>query len=90
MDATEEKFDAVYIDPMFEKPKRSAKSPKPMQLLQLLLKDEVVDTEELLRQAVKSGIPRAVVKLPLKATTIGRPKFSMKGQSIRYDVYLIS
>jgi 16S rRNA (guanine1516-N2)-methyltransferase len=82
-------FDAIYIDTMFDKPKKSAKSPKPMQLLQTLLQDETANSELLLQKAQAAAAKRVVVKLPLKAQPFGAPAAQMKGQSIRYDIYLI-
>jgi 16S rRNA (guanine1516-N2)-methyltransferase len=83
--------DVVYIDPMFDKPKKSAKSPKEMQLLQELLGTAPSSEEEieLLTLALNAAKSRVVVKRPLKARAlISSPAHSYKGQSIRYDVYV--
>lgn len=83
--------DVIYIDPMFDKPKKSAKSPKEMQLLQELLGPAPSPEEEmeLLTLAIKAAKSRVVVKRPLKARALlGSPAHSYKGQSIRYDVYV--
>jgi 16S rRNA (guanine1516-N2)-methyltransferase len=82
--------DVVYIDPMFDKPKKSAKSPKEMQLLQeLLAPTSAEENERLFAAAVANARDRVVVKQPLKAKALVRaPNHSYKGQSIRYDVYL--
>jgi 16S rRNA (guanine1516-N2)-methyltransferase len=81
--------DVVYLDPMFNKPKKKAKSSKEMQLLQELIgvtKDG--EEEELFDAAFKVARSRVVVKRPLKARALKRtPTHSFKGQSIRYDVY---
>jgi 16S rRNA (guanine1516-N2)-methyltransferase len=85
--------DVVYLDPMFEKPKKTAKSPKEMQLLQELLeiKSTVEDEEALFHRAFANAKDRVVVKRPLKAKALVRtPTHSFKGQSIRYDVYVKS
>lgn len=83
--------DVIYLDPMFDKPKKTAKSPKDMQLLQELLGHPPGAEEELalLEQAIKTAIDRVVVKRPLKAKAL-KPgvTHSYKGQSVRYDVYL--
>jgi 16S rRNA (guanine1516-N2)-methyltransferase len=81
--------DVIYLDPMFEKPKKSAKSPKEMQLLQELM-DHSSDEEQLLNVAMKATRNRVVVKRPLKGRAIvPNPSHSFKGQSVRYDVYLV-
>jgi 16S rRNA (guanine1516-N2)-methyltransferase len=81
--------DVVYIDPMFSKPKSSAKSPKEMQLLQELLGDQPSGETELLEAARRVARRRVVVKRPLKARASLAPSHSYKGQSVRYDVYLV-
>lgn len=81
--------EVVYLDPMFSKPKKSAKSPKEMQLLQELLVEPPADFEEqLLTSARIAASNRVVVKRPLKARALKTPSHSFKGQSVRYDVYL--
>lgn len=81
--------DVVYLDPMFEKPKKSAKSPKDMQLLQELLGPPVAADDRDLFAAALAAAPRVVVKRPLKAAPLAAsPRHSWRGQSIRYDVYL--
>lgn len=80
----------VYLDPMFEKPKKNAKSPKAMQLLQELLGESSLDEElALLDAAWAATLSRVVVKRPLKAPALKpSPAHTFKGQSVRYDVYL--
>jgi len=82
--------DVIYLDPMFDKPKKTAKSPKEMQLLQELLEpDTPTEMEELFHQAMSCARNRVVVKRPLKGQALWlAPSHSFKGQSIRYDVYL--
>lgn len=83
--------DVVYLDPMFDKPKKKAKSPKNMQLLQELLGEPPSAQEELelLNAAIEAATKRVVVKRPLKAKALkDSPTHSYKGQSIRYDIYI--
>jgi 16S rRNA (guanine1516-N2)-methyltransferase len=83
--------DVIYLDPMFSKPKKTAKSPKEMQLLQDLLAPlpTAEDLEHLFLTAYTHARQRVVVKQPLKAKALGRtPTHTYKGQSIRYDVYV--
>lgn len=82
--------DVVYLDPMFDKPKKTAKSPKEMQLLQELLGQPPTAEEELqlFEAAFKAAKNRVVVKRPIKAKALKpSPTHSYKGQSVRYDVY---
>jgi 16S rRNA (guanine1516-N2)-methyltransferase len=69
-----EAADVVYLDPMFTKPKKSAKSPKEMQLLQDLLAPLPTneDLERLFLIAFTHARRRVVVKQPLKAKALGR------------------
>ncbi len=85
--------DVVYLDPMFDKPKRSAKSAKEMQLLQDLLAPAatLAEMEVLFHLAYEAASQRVVVKRPLKGKALVKaPTHSYKGQSIRYDVYVKS
>lgn len=87
----EERPAVVYLDPMFDKPKKTAKSPKEMQLLQELLgaPPSAQEEEQLFQAALNAALDRVVVKRPLKARALVKaPNHSFKGQSVRYDVYL--
>jgi 16S rRNA (guanine1516-N2)-methyltransferase len=88
--AEKDRPDVIYIDPMFDKPKKTAKSPKNMQLLQELLgHPSITELEQLLETALATAKVRVVVKQPLKGRALkANPKASFKGQSIRYDVYV--
>lgn len=81
----------IYLDPMFDKPKKTAKSPKEMQLLQELLGEAptLEEEEQLFDVARKTALERVIVKRPLKSRAVKTsPSHSYKGQSIRYDVYI--
>lgn len=87
---SDEAPDVVFIDPMFDKPKKTAKSPKEMQLLQALLGDPPSEADEmrLFEAAYAAARNRVVVKRALKAkAVVASPGHSFKGQSVRYDVY---
>ncbi len=63
--------DVIYIDPMFDKPKKTAKSPKNMQLLQELLGEpNQQDLEKLFDVAMTVAKERVVVKQPLKGRAL--------------------
>jgi len=83
--------EVVYLDPMFDKPKKKAKSPKNMQLLQDLLGEPPSAEEEskLFQAAFDVCTGRVVVKRPIKAKALkANVTHSFKGQSVRYDVYV--
>lgn len=85
-----EKFDVIYLDPMFDKPKKKSKSPKPMQLLQALLEPDENQIGDLFEAAKAKAKVRVVIKLPLKGELpLPKPNVTFAGQSIRYDVYLV-
>ena len=83
--------DIVYLDPMYPESKKSALVKKEMQLFQKLL-DKNATGDDLLPLALKKAKHRAVVKRPLKGKHLGQlePDYSIKGKSIRFDVYITS
>lgn len=83
--------DVVYLDPMFfDKAKKSAKSPKEMQILQHLLGEPSrEDLQSLFDQAKAAAKSRVVVKRPrLSKPLTPAPSFTLPGKSIHFDVYL--
>ena len=81
--------DVVYLDPMFPRDGRSAKAKKEMNLLQTLL-PESMPSPDLLPAALRAAAGRVVVKRGLKAAALDdrAPAFTLKGRSVRFDVYL--
>ena len=84
-------FDVVYLDPMFEARRKSAKVKKDMALLQNLLGHQT-DGAELLAAAKLLASRRVVVKRAKLSPHLGvdKPDIEFKGSSSRYDVYLIN
>lgn len=83
-------LDAIYLDPMFPKRRKSAMVKKEMQLLQQL--PGTVDAgESLLDWAKSQDVARIVVKRPLRAPTLARskPSHEVRGKAVRYDVYVL-
>lgn len=78
---------AVYFDPMFPQKKKSALPSKEMQIFkQIVGPDE--DADRVLEKYLGFPWARVVVKRPLQADFVLRkPKFSMEGKLVRYDVY---
>lgn len=81
--------EVIYLDPMFAKANASALSKKEMQVLRMLVGLDD-DAPKLLAVALSCRPHRVVVKRSLKAPPLdGRaPSFSLRGTTIRYDVYL--
>lgn len=84
-----ERFDVVYLDPMFPPRRKSAKVKKDMALLQQLLGHQE-DGAELLEHARQIAKKRVVVKRGKLSAQLGpaKPDIEFKGSSSRYDVYL--
>lgn len=81
--------DVVYLDPMFPERTKSAAVKKKFQLLHLL--EAPCSNEcELLDAALLVRPRKVVVKRPLKGALLAgkKPNYTLKGKSIRYDVYL--
>ena len=83
--------DVVYLDPMFAGRAKSAASKKELRLCGLACGEDP-DADELLEPALKTARRRVVVKRWLHAPTLAgrRPHASLKGASIRFDVYIAS
>jgi 16S rRNA (guanine1516-N2)-methyltransferase len=84
-------LDVIYLDPMFREKKR-ARSRKEMQHLQELLPEQnPAELDELFRLALGVAGKRVVVKRPLHAPELAEnppPSHTLKGKSVRFDVYL--
>ncbi len=83
-------FDVVYIDPMFPIKRNTARSKKPMYLLQQLL-GETQEETNLLSLALSKARDRVVVKRAKRSPNYNnrKPDINFKGASSRYDVYLV-
>ena len=88
----------VYCDPMFPVREKSAKVKKESQILQSFARE--TNEADLLSTALLLAKEKVVVKRPVKAPVLGcasvaaagvaqlKPAYSVKGKTIRYDVYL--
>ncbi|MFT4862099.1 MAG: 16S rRNA (guanine1516-N2)-methyltransferase [Pseudohongiellaceae bacterium] len=84
-----QKFDVVYLDPMYQSPKRKSKAKRDIERLQRLLGKE--DNEvSLLEHGLELAERRVVVKRPKNAPPFAnrKPDIVYKGSSARFDVYL--
>jgi 16S rRNA (guanine1516-N2)-methyltransferase len=88
LNATSEKFDVIYLDPMFPHTDKSAQVKKEMLAFRSVVgADE--DSASLLEAALAADPSRIVVKRPRKAPIIEGPKpsYSLEGKSGRFDIY---
>ena len=83
-------FDVLYIDPMFPIKRNTARSKKPMYLLQQLL-GEAQEETDLLSLALSKARDRVVVNRAKRSPNYNNrtPDINFKGTSSRYDVYLV-
>ena len=91
MQASNKKYDVVYLDPMFPHREKSALVKKEMRLLQELLGNES-DADQLLAPALTAARYRVVVKRPKLAPDLAAqaPTYRLQGKSCRYDIYVLS
>lgn len=84
--------DVIYLDPMFPVRTKTAAVKKEMAALQRVLGNSEApgEADSLLRWALERGAARVVVKRPARAPGLAgaRPSHSVKGKSVRYDVYI--
>ena len=78
----------IYLDPMFPERKKAAAVKKEAAMLQHLA-DQADDSESLWQWAWDQPVERVVVKRPLRAPILGhiRPAHTLKGKSVRFDVF---
>lgn len=90
MGSSENKYDVVYLDPMFPHREKSALVKKEMRLFQDLLGDDP-DADQLLRPALDIARYRVVVKRPRLAPDLNgqAPTYRLEGKSCRYDIYVL-
>ena len=88
-------LNAIYLDPMYPKRKKSAAVKKDMHLLQALYSDTdssqiEQNNQQLLQAALAYPCPRVVVKRPLNAEPLANmpPQAQIKSKHTRYDLYL--
>ena len=86
-----ERFDVVYLDPMYPDRGKSALAGKELQLLRELAGPDD-DADELLGPALANARRRVVVKRPLKAPPLAgrKPALAFAGTQARFDVYLVA
>jgi 16S rRNA (guanine1516-N2)-methyltransferase len=87
---SELQWDVIYLDPMFPQRNKRALPNRGLQHLQFLTEDRTVelDLETLLSVAQRAASGRVVLKRRARDPVIGLPAFQVKGQSVRFDVYV--
>lgn len=84
LDLAEKSF---YFDPMFPETKKDALPKKEMQIFRDLIGADA-DAEEVMRLALQLQVTRIVVKRPRRAPPLfTKPRYSLEGNLIRFDVY---
>lgn len=88
LENTEQKFDCIYLDPMFEESKKSRLVKKNMQFFHKLTDNS--NNEKLFELAIKKAVKRTVIKRALHGEYLvnKKPSFQIRGKTIRFDVYL--
>ena len=84
---SEQRYDCIYLDPMFAAHKSGAKPAKEMQILQALTDNTAIDA--CFELALQHARKRVVVKRAAKAPTLTslEPDMVHRAKSIRFDVY---
>ena len=87
--SADERADVIYLDPMFPRREKAAKVKKEMQAFQSIIGDDP-DADVLLIKSMNFARYRVVVKRPNHARFLGqlKPTYSLKGKSIRFDIYV--
>jgi 16S rRNA (guanine1516-N2)-methyltransferase len=82
--------DVIYLDPMFPERNRTALVKKEMRIFHALVGNDL-DADQLLTIALTCAAKRVVVKRPKLAAHLANlaPAYCVKGNSSRFDVYLI-
>jgi 16S rRNA (guanine1516-N2)-methyltransferase len=84
------KCEVVYVDPMFPMRNKKALPNRAMQHLQALDTSErmsEVRVADLVEMAQACAGDRVVLKRRVRDPQVGKPNFSMKGRTVRFDVY---
>lgn len=86
-----DKYDVIYLDPMYPHSGKTALPQKEMQIFRDLTAGDP-DADALLQPALACSRRRVVVKRPAKAPWLAgrKPSLEIKGTQARYDVYLIA
>ena len=82
-----ERYDVVYLDPMFPPRNKTALPARPLQVLREIVGDEAPDASELLVLARRRALSRVVMKQRAHGPAVGQPDWRVIGRTVRFDVY---
>ncbi len=82
-----ERYDVVYLDPMFPPRNKTALPAKPLQVLREVVGEEAPDVLELLEIARRRALSRVVIKQRVHGPVVGDPDWQVTGRTVRFDVY---
>ncbi len=82
--------DVIYLDPMYQKRRKSSAVRKEMQAFHSIIGTDE-DAPNLVSVALKKARYRVVVKRPLRAEYLSNsePSFSIKGKTTRFDIFVL-
>ena len=82
-----ERYDVVYLDPMFPPRNKTALPARPLQVLREIVGEDAPDASELLALARRCARGRVVMKQRAHGPAVGEPDWRITGRTIRFDVY---
>lgn len=82
-----ERYDVVYLDPMFPPRSKTALPARPLQVLREIVGENPPDASELLALARRCALGRVVMKQRAHGPAVGAPDWRVTGRTIRFDVY---
>ena len=82
-----QRYDVVYLDPMFPPRNKTALPSRPLQVLREIVGEVQPDASELLVLARRRALSRVVVKRRAHGPAVGEPDWCVTGRTVRFDVY---
>lgn len=88
-DQLADRWDVVYLDPMFPERSKRALPSKRLQYLVALASDseDALDLDAWIKASQRACNKRTVLKRRAKDPVLGSPTGSIKGRSVRFDIY---
>jgi len=87
LERSRDRYDVIYIDPMFPARTKKALPGKRMQYLAAMLGDSVQPGPLEVERARERAVKRVVLKRRARDPVIGLPDWTIRGKAVRYDVY---
>ncbi len=86
IETVSEKFDAIYLDPMYPTEEKAAKSKKDVEVLRALA-SSTENLELLIEQSLQKQPSRLVLKRPPQSEILLKPRHSLEAKLVRFDIY---